>query len=372
MKKGRKIAFISVAAFITILLINIGQYTITRCFPINIDWETVNNPANADEVSQDNYICYKKENGILDFPFVMGCKIILQSVETGKKYVVLEDINPLKGVAESAIIGNNILYYKQFMGEQYVGTPKSINIKSKKREWNALPEEMGMIDYGIEGCHFYYYESDNSPKNREVYCCNLKTGEQKKIAEGSQWEILKVFGEYVYLFDQGKSELVSISIEDHQRKSWRIQLENPQEFVDITSLDEKNLAIIISNEKIVQLNIETGEQKTILNFNNLRSEKGDKENGEQWYGAISHDGGLYLYNGYIYENDQYSCVYRLNLKTEKAELIVNGNKNPPYKNKAESSSYVVFCRDYITYLYQYKSSIHIDVYNYKGEFIKEL
>ena len=77
----------------------------------------VNNPANADEVSQDNYICYKKENGILDFPFVMGCKIILQSVETGKKYVVLEDINPLKGVAESAIIGNNILYYKQFMGE---------------------------------------------------------------------------------------------------------------------------------------------------------------------------------------------------------------------------------------------------------------
>ena len=333
MKKRRKIILISGAVLIAIMLINIGQYAITRWYPINIDWETANDSVNAEEVSQDNYICYEKENGIIDIPFVMGCKIILQSIETGKKHVVLEDVNPLKGVAESAIIGNNVLYYKQFMSEQYVGPPKSINLKSKKSEWKTLPEDIGLINYGIAGYHLYYYESNNSPKKRAVYCYNLKTGEQAKLAEGRQWETLKVLGEYVYLFDQGTSELVAISINDQQRKTWRLQMENPQELVDITNLDEQNLAVVIFNEKIVQLDIETGEQNTILRLNNLGSAKGQKENVDRWYGAMARDGSLY-----VYEDARYPYVYRLNLETEKTELIIDGSKTAPYKDGDEFSS----------------------------------
>ena len=367
MKKRRKVILISGAVLIAIMLINIGQYAITRWYPINIDWETVNDSVNAEEISQDNYICYGKENGITNIPFMMGCKIILQSIETGKKHVVLEDINPLKGVAESAIIGDNILYYKQFMGEQYDGPPQAMNLKSKKSEWKTLPEDIDLINYGIEGHHLYYYESNNSPKERAVYCYNLKTGEQEKIAEGRQWETLKVLGEYVYLFDQEKSELVAISINDRQRKTWLLQMENPQELVDITNLDEQNLAVIIFNEKIVKLDIETGEQETILSLNNLESAKQQKENDDRWYGAMARGGSLY-----VYENERYPYVYRLNLETRKTELIVDGSKDAHYKAKDEFSSYVTFCRDYIACIYQYKKSIRIDVYNYNGEFVKEL
>ena len=370
MKKRRKIILISGAVLIAIMLINIGQYAITRWYPINIDWEKVNDPVNMGETSQDNYICYREENGIKDIPFIMGCKVILQSIEDETRQIIMEDINPFRGVSESAIIGNNVLYYRQFLGEQTDGSLKSINLKSKKGEWNEISDEREDITYGIAGEHLYYYQTHADAKERNVYCYDLKKGSQEKIVEGRLWGDLKVIDKYLYLFDQKNTELVKISIKDGTMEQWKIHMANNQEDINVVQLDNKNLAVIILNERILSLDIETGKQKTIISFSDSGVINKNIDGMDQWYEATTHDGNLYFC-----DKGWYPKLYKLELKSGKKELILDGIEEDPYKNKEEQDeafSYVTFCKDYIVCIYQYKKERKIRIFDYNGEFVKEL
>ena len=73
MKKRRKIILISGAVLIAIMLINIGQYAITRWYPINIDWETGKRPCQCGrDYLRTITSATGKENGITRYSFYDG------------------------------------------------------------------------------------------------------------------------------------------------------------------------------------------------------------------------------------------------------------------------------------------------------------
>ena len=68
------------------------------------------------------------------------------------------------------------------------------------------------------------------------------------------WSYLEVARKYIYLFDGEEKKLVAVPREGGKRKEFKIKMDDKQDVENITQLEGEKIAVIVPNEKLLQIN----------------------------------------------------------------------------------------------------------------------
>lgn len=352
----------------------------------NIPFDEMKEYGQRGECAQENYILIQKANGIHTYPVLWGESLYLYDID-GNKFHLLKALKlPFQQFNRDELeIQSNIVKYNYDWADSlftYVmhggiytidlskkGISKTQFIKDEKRYCILYNQKLYYMKYGREETNNAYIE--------RVYSCDLDGKNEKFIAKGQSWSLLRAEENSLYLCDYEKNQIIEYQLPVKRLIQYQWKYKEDEEVVWLGKRNKDCLLILTGPVEfeygkdaignIYEYNRET--QK-----NTLLAQVKDMNNTDGEINVKYRDNYLY-YNNMEYE------VSRVNLVNGKKKKLLSLNDIDALRFPVSNGSievYFNYCTDYITAEVDYcsggseKMKKKILVYNYDGKLLRNL
>lgn len=332
-------------------MLNTLAYLAKTIVPLHIAFEEINSNVDTFSASQGNYVAVCQDNGICQFPFVMGGRLSLLSIVDGRFYTIKDDKSLWGGFVYPALQGDNVYYFESWDGNPQFLYVTNLNNKKKK----LVLEQVDM--YAILDDKIFYTRGDN---DTSLYCKNLKTNREERLIQGNdetELSYLSIKGGSLYCYDRQMGVLYVKPLDTDKINAYYISNISGDWIGAVQPISEDKFLIATGKSGIIEYNSNNGEKIQVVNLGNLSDT-------EMEYGFYD----FYYTNGELYYNDKYYTVYKLNVKTKEKQVIADWSKIKEVQNYIKDIEHVsmhyFYCPDYIAVEIQYYDT-NTDFYDHR-------
>ena len=352
LEKNRKKRRAILGAAAAIILLNVVVSFAKSTMPLHIDFGEVNQSVDTYCASQGNYIAVCQENGLRQFPFVLGGRLSLLSLETGKFYTIKNDRSFLGGFVYPVLQGDAIYYF-----DGWDGSPQFLYVSDLKKKTKETLILEDVEDYAISGEQMFYTNGDDTVL---LYSQNLKTGQRKALIQANGLAMpgyLHIEDENLYCCDSGNGVLYIMPLSMGQIKEYHI-IDTPEDWIGaVKTLNNEELLIATGKSGIFKYNITSGEKSTVVELGDLSSAWGYRERYN-----------FHLVKDNLYYHDKTYTLYKLNMKTSQKERLINWSQVENVREYINDTTNLAmdyfYCPDYIAVEVEYYDS-EKDVYDHR-------
>lgn len=319
--------------------------------------------------SNGNYIIRGRNNGISDFPYILGYQADLISIPDGQEYFISRSQNSNSNLGPT-ISGNTILY-----------ASKAILLPEKRKiDFSKFDLEFYGSIYEI--CDIFHdryicfgkgkKEVEGEPDTYEkLYVLDITTNQKKAFYTGNV-DVTSTDGCYLYYHDLDNGTIYRKNIIADEPSQVVASMKKKEEIVEM-AVKKDILVLLYFGDKngnrcdeIVAYNMKTKEDKLIAN-------NGASATDVNWAPVSMH-----IKNNDLFYLDDLSNVYKVNLRGRRnSKRIISMKKDVNLRKQnillEKSVMETFWCEDYVvieTNALGPKSMM--SVYDYTGEYIRSI
>lgn len=117
-------------------------------------------------INQDDYVLVCEDNGISSSPFIFGGKLVLYSLEDGKRYVLADDKRIFHGISIPFIAGDMVCYFTRENAGGSVETLYSLNLLTKEKK--IIRKDI-YYDFAMQEDYMVYIQYDDDGEERTAF-----------------------------------------------------------------------------------------------------------------------------------------------------------------------------------------------------------
>lgn len=342
MKKKKKLA---VAIIMSVLCANMLFQMVGFAIRPSEDMMNVSKNEIASDMIQDNYMVIEKRNNWTDFSFVFGNRVLLLSLNDGKEYQImnynhiLDQFYPMFYVEDRiyGMVGNG-KGMKLEIYEVDIRTGKSRKILGK----------VSLDDYAVANNTIVYGGTEDVAETLMSY--DIENGETTVIdtklsLEDADFEVLGSYEKYIFIHVQGDEEEYILRYDTDVKTVERYILpEDMSEPFDSESEELKKSIVPYGESKLLIAFEEGGLSEYDMETQEVSNILSEKEAPDLLYGDRLQV-GLGKKNGNLYYCVNEKGVYKKNMDSKKAELVIPWDIVVDKRKKYDDIE-MVFAKDY--------------------------
>lgn len=358
--------FLCIILGIACINILIHGYRFSRKFE---DINSISKNAIASDNVQENYMVIEKKNGLLNFPYIFGNRIIIHSLSDEKDYCIMDYQSIMNQFEPSFYDGTKI--YGQISDDK--GTFCEIYeidvITGKKK---TVLEEEWMDEYIVSNETILYSQAtENDTQILVAY--DIDSKEKRILTEtDSYWDEFiyfpGVYREYIfgYIEKDGDEKIIRYNSEKKEAEEFSVNKELYEKdgvYVEemkrcMIPFGENKLLVVFDEGGICEYQIDTKMLRKIT----------DKNEASNLLDGNYPNVGMGLKNGYLYYGVNGKGIYRKNIEKtdEKAECVIPWEDVANVEEEYDDIS-MVFAKDYVVAIRQKKNTEEIE---YEAYFIE--
>lgn len=360
MRKKKKFSVLYIViALIIALTFNAIKYMVLLDEKKDISFDVTNKTLKMGTINQDDYVLICEYNGISSAPFIFGGKLVLYSLEDGKRYVLADDKRIFYGISMPCIAGDMVYYFTREDAGGARMALYSLNLLSKEKRLVSQYNDM-YDDIAINEKNIIYTQYDYDIEEEAAFF-QYNDGERIKLTTGYAL-CVNIINDEIYCYELLEDEtgrLTVFSAEKEVEKKYQIDFD-VKYYGDLVQLEKQNgrLFALLGNEYIVE--IKNQNIDIIYEGKNINS--------------------MSLSDHQILFSDD-SGIYTLSLDGVKAKQFISFDENEElkallHKNTGDIDMIISYCEHYIAvqtiYIPEHgMRDAYITTFDYDGKLVRQ-